>query len=125
MFIHTGKIVQYHLSACDLSFKRASASKLILDEARLWATNIGARFLHLGGGLGAKEDNLFEFKRGFSSLHHQFSIWRFVVEQKIYETMAEHHKRKMSNEGQSKIKDFFPMYRAPITSSSDESNGGV
>jgi carbamoyl-phosphate synthase large subunit len=114
IFIQTGNIVQYHLSANDLSFRRASGSKLIIDEARLWAKENGARTMHLGGGVGAKEDSLFEFKSGFSSLRHQFVVWQLVVEKEIYEAMVKHHNQVLVHSGHpQKTEDFFPMYRAP------------
>jgi len=121
IFIQTGSIVQYHLSASDLSFKRASGSKLILDEARSWAKESGGKFLHLGGGVGAQEDNLFLFKSGFSSLRHQFVVWRLIVEQGIYESLVEHHRHMLgNNDHPQNIKDFFPLYRAPIELPSHE-----
>ena len=60
----------------------------MLDTVRLWATERGARVLHLGGGVGSKADSLFQFKAGFSDRRHLFHIWRWIVQPDIYERLC-------------------------------------
>ena len=72
-----GDIMQYHLAGTPDQFRRDSASKLILAELAAWGAQRGFQHLHLGGGLGAsEEDGLFRFKLGFSSRTHAFKVFR-------------------------------------------------
>ena len=65
LFSLCGGIVQYHLSGTREEFSKAAPTKLMLNEVRKWAAAQGARIFHLGGGVGSREDSLFEFKSGF------------------------------------------------------------
>jgi hypothetical protein len=77
--------------------------KLILDEARLLGNQTTAKSLHLGGGVGGSdEDSLFRFKSGFSKDFKEFSVWKFIVNEEIYEDLS---KDKVCT-------DFFPLYRS-------------
>ena len=60
--------MQYHLSGMSEAFARERPTKLMLDHVRQWARARGNRWLHLGGGVGSAQDNLFKFKAGFSKL---------------------------------------------------------
>ena len=71
--------VQFHLSGTADSYRAEGPSRLMLDFARRWAKSRGNRWLHLGGGLGAAKDSLFEFKAGFSHLRAEFVTWRIVT----------------------------------------------
>ena len=83
-----GTIAQYHLGGtADVWLDRAPM-KLIFDEARKWALKMECTRLHLGGGLGAREDALFNFKAGFSADRHPFRVWRWIVDQSAYDRLA-------------------------------------
>lgn len=102
MFVKTKNIVQYHLSGTRTEYLRLKPSKLFLDEMRLQATEQGYKVFNLGGGLGSEHDSLFEFKASFSKNFRTFKIWKYIVNQNIYNEL-------------SKDKDdtgYFPKYRS-------------
>jgi lipid II:glycine glycyltransferase (peptidoglycan interpeptide bridge formation enzyme) len=113
LFVHTGDIIQYHLSGSDPAYAHFAPSKLVLDEARLWGNAVGARLLHLGGGVGSRRDNLFMFKAGFSLQRHRFYVWKWVVFPKVYSRLVNAWRASLIEGGQEQIAtDFFPLYRA-------------
>jgi Acetyltransferase (GNAT) domain len=104
-------VCQYHLSGTHECARRQAPTKLILDEARIWAYNQGAHVLHLGGGQG-KEDSLFQFKAGFSDRRHDFAIWRWVVRPDVYAQLVDARDQAERQQGrQLGGADFFPRYR--------------
>lgn len=103
IFTMTEKIMQYHLAGTTEAFIRETPMKLILDEARLLGNETAAENLHLGGGVGGHDDDsLFRFKSGFSKDFKQFSVWKFIVNQKAYNELS---KSKSHT-------SFFPLYRS-------------
>jgi lipid II:glycine glycyltransferase (peptidoglycan interpeptide bridge formation enzyme) len=88
MFVKTNNIVQFHLSGTRTDFLRMKPSKLFLDEMRIEATEEGYAYFNLGGGLGSKEDSLFAFKSSFSKDFKIFKIWKYIVNQEIYNELA-------------------------------------
>jgi hypothetical protein len=113
LLVQTGGIIQYHLSGSDPRYAKLAPSKVILDEARMWANSIGASRLHLGGGVGGREDSLFQFKAGFSPSRHTFHLWKWVLMPEVYAQMVA---ARQGWKGQSAEPDggpdFFPSYRA-------------
>lgn len=107
IFTIVGDIVQYHLAGTLPDFARRAPMKLILDEARLLASSLNLKYLHLGGGVGGEDsDSLFRFKSGFSKEFHQFSVWRHIVDPVKYNEIVD--KNNISN----KSSNFFPLYRS-------------
>lgn len=101
-----GRTAQYHLGGtCDERLTDAPM-KQVFDQAASWAAARGAERLHLGGGLGARGDALFNFKSGFSPDRHLFSTWRHVVQPSRYKELVEQR-------GAVELDGFFPAYRAP------------
>ena len=100
MFVESKSIVQFHLSGTRTEFLNWAPANLFLDEMRLLATEEGYKIFNLGGGLGGQEDSLFNFKASFSKDHRDFRLWRYIVDQKVYETLSK------GNEG-----SYFPLYR--------------
>ena len=88
LFVHNQDIVQYHLSGSDNAYRKLAPAKLIIDTAREWGNEIGAKFLHLGGGVGSQEDSLFQLKAGFSPNRHPFFIWKWIVQPNVYEELV-------------------------------------
>jgi hypothetical protein len=80
LFTRCGPIVQAHLNGTADRFLSLSPAKLMYDGTRLWSTEHGATFLHIGGGLGGGEDPLFNFKAGFSRQRHDFVLWRWILQ---------------------------------------------
>ena len=97
-------IAQYHLGGSRDAALPLSPMTLVMDAARLWAMEKGARVLHLGGGVGAREDSLFHFKAGFSDGRCEFATWRCVLAPEIYARLCERR-------GPVASADFFPAYR--------------
>ncbi len=104
MFIKTNGFVQFHLSGTKTEYLRLRPSKLFLDEMRIEATNQNFKYFNLGGGLGSIEDSLFEFKSAFSKDFRTFKIWRYIINQDVYDQLAS--KVEITNDN-----EYFPLYR--------------
>lgn len=103
-------ILQSHLTATRTSYLRDAPSKLLFDGVIKWAANSGRKWLHLGGGLNSKEDSLYRFKKGFSSIKNQFSTLHIIHDKQRYNNLN----YVALNEGGKKEfedPDFFPLYR--------------
>ena len=81
----------------------------MLDFARRLFTREGREILHLGGGLGGREDSLMLFKAGFSDRRHPFRTWRWIVLPEAYARLAA--ARAARRAGPAPSPDFFPAYR--------------
>jgi len=117
IFFFTGSIIQYHLSATPEQFIKYSGAKVILDEIRNWGTVHGFKWLHLGGGYGSSEDNIYRFKAGFSELKNRYVNIRIIVDSEAYSKVVAARKQALGNE-QVNLK-YFPEYRAPIIENND------
>jgi hypothetical protein len=84
LFVFTGGLVEYHLSATDARFERQRPTKLLLHFVRTWAAARGLTRFHLGGGVGGHEDTLFAFKAGFSPDRQPFQTLRAVCDEEAY-----------------------------------------
>lgn len=109
LFVETDGIVEYHLSAVDDAFVRSGACKLLVRDASTWAKARGNRHLHLGGGIGAADDSLLRYKRGFSPLRHPFWTWRVVIDDAEYSRLCRRHDPAADP---GRLDGFFPAYRA-------------
>jgi serine/alanine adding enzyme len=58
--------LHYHLGGASDEGRRLGASHLALLAAARWGQERGHEALHLGGGVGGREDSLFEYKRRFA-----------------------------------------------------------
>jgi len=111
LFTVTGDLAEYHLSGSASRFQRLAPTKLLLYAFAGWARAHGCSTLHLGGGVGAREDTLFQFKAGFSGRLHTFYTYRMIVNQDRYRALA------TANSGQCEVDaeladEFFPSYLA-------------
>ena len=113
LFTECGGIAQAHLIATDYALEAPSPSKVLLDDARVWARQRGNTVLHLGGGRGGRHDSLFRFKREFSPRRHLFSTGRWILDPTLYLDLAEAHRSALSSRGPAD-QSFFPAYRAPL-----------
>jgi pyridoxal phosphate-dependent aminotransferase EpsN len=108
-------VVQYHLGGTRDKFLTLSPMTLIFDTVRLWGNEIGARVLHLGGGVGAKEDSLFHYKAGFSNRRHRFTTWRWIVAPDVYRDLCTRQARMNQLQGlEPASTGYFPAYRCPV-----------
>lgn len=107
VFFEEDGIVQYHLSAMDPDLASSHASKLLLARAIYWARERNNRWLHLGGGVGARADGVFQFKVGFSPLRWRYRTLRIVVDEARYRSLS-----KLDATAPLGMTDeFFPIYR--------------
>jgi hypothetical protein len=113
LFVRTGSIIQYHLGASDDVGLLHAASKVIMDQVRIWGTQTGAAIFHLGGGVGVQEDSLFRFKSGFSPLRYDFFVWKKILLPERYNLLVQSRLAWLSKRGKDSFSDsFFPLYRA-------------
>jgi len=104
-FTEVNGLVQYYLTGTFEAYMENSPSKLMINALRLWGLERGHHTLHLGGGLGARRDGLFEFKVRLSKTVANFSTFRKVVLPDAYRTLSE---------GRGELDgEFFPAYRKP------------
>lgn len=103
--------MHYHLSGSLFEYRALAASNLMLYEAACWGNKQGFKSLHLGGGLGSKEDNLFKFKEAFNrNSDLRFSIGKFVADEDVYQDLID--SRFASDSSFDKQSNFFPLYRS-------------
>ncbi len=123
LFTYYADVIQYHLGGTAESELNAAPSKLMFDTVIEDAatataatsaasptaangtsstiTNSNYQWLHLGGGVGAKDDNLARFKKGFSNREHWFRTIEMVHHRDVYESLSQ---------GKEDT-GFFPLYR--------------
>jgi hypothetical protein len=107
-------IVQYHLGGTRNTALKFSPMVLIFETVRQWANQNGAHTFHLGGGVGAKSDSLFQFKAHFSRQRHEFVTWRWIVAPEAYRELSVRKHVWNSKRGLKAISpSFFPAYRCP------------
>ena len=107
-------IVQYHLGATRSEYLKLAPMKLLIDEVRIWTKEVGAFCFHLGGGYGADEDSLFNFKAGFSDTIHDFNVWQLVVMKKKYTEICRQRALWTEQRSREPISgNYFPVYRCP------------
>jgi hypothetical protein len=111
LFTQVDGMVQFHLSGTSDAHRRAGPAKLMLIHMRDWARGRGARFLHLGGGVGCREDSLAFFKQGFSKLRSRFQTFRMVLDPDRYQALV--RRRGLPEEDPGAPGGFFPAYRRP------------
>lgn len=105
-------IVQAWLAATEDEYLKIAPMKLLFDEARIWANEVGASCFHLGGGRGAGEDSLFRFKAGFSNTRQDFCIWEVVSLAKEYHEISAKKISQGKEENSDPFKShYFPVYR--------------
>ena len=107
IMLYDGKYMNYHLSGQLFDYRRYSGTSVILNEAACWGCDHGYEWLHLGGGLGAKEGPLYDFKKAFYKKgdDRKFHIGRKIFDEKAYNALIDMREGEL-DEG------FFPGYRA-------------
>jgi len=114
LFTLCAGIVQYHLGGTRDSAVKLSPMMLVLETVRNWANENRAHTFHLGGGVGAKPDSLFQFKARFSQQRHSFTTWRWIIAPEAYRELSLQKDRWNSECGLQAISaSFFPAYRCP------------
>jgi hypothetical protein len=108
LFTEVAGLMQFHLSGTAAAYRRSGPAKLMLIRMRDWARARGLRTLHLGGGVGCRQDSLAFFKQGFSKLRGRYRTFRMVPAPALYRELAGRLEREAGS-GQ----DYFPAYRRP------------
>lgn len=107
LFTETENIVEYHFGGTAQEYRHLSPAKLMMNCAINWAKATSNRVLHLGGGVGCRNDALFQFKTGFSNLRSEFETCHVNCDQKRYDELTEDAGLR-----DAPIDRFFPAYRA-------------
>ena len=100
-----GKL-NYHLSGSLREYQSLAPTNLILYETALWGSDNGYKTLHLGGGVGSREDSLYKFKKAFNRGEPcQFSIGKKIFDLEKYNELTD-MRNDLTDSG------YFPKYRA-------------
>lgn len=107
IMLYAGKCMNYHLSGQLFDYRRYAGTNMILYEAAKWGCEHGYSRLHLGGGLGAQEGPLYDFKKSFykKGSDKLFHIGRKILNPKKYDKLV-------SMRDEILDLNFFPRYRA-------------
>ncbi len=107
IMIYAGNLMNYHLSGQLFEYRRYAGTNKLLYEAAKWGCEQGYKWLHLGGGLGAKEGPLYDFKKSFykKGEDKEFYVGKKILDKDKYDYLTSLRNEELS-EG------FFPRYRA-------------
>jgi lipid II:glycine glycyltransferase (peptidoglycan interpeptide bridge formation enzyme) len=108
LFTEACGIVQYHLSGSDPAFGRLAPTKLLIHHVRETMKRRNDRVMHLGGGVAATDDSLYQFKAGFSDQRQPFRTWRVIVDPDRYAALSGAVDTSADPTDPS---GFFPIYR--------------
>jgi serine/alanine adding enzyme len=98
--------LHYHLGASSDEGRALGASNLVLFEAARWGRDQAYELFHLGGGVGARRDSLYEFKRRFDpGGEREFAVGKAIHDEDAY--------RRLAGGESVSFDGFFPAYRAP------------
>lgn len=97
--------MNYHLSGSLMEYQCFAPTNLLLYKAALWGNSNGYKSLHLGGGVGSKEDSLYKFKSAFNRNETN----RFCIGKKIFN--EDDYLKLVSLRNMDINGSFFPQYR--------------
>lgn len=103
LLLTCGRFVQFHLSGVADAHVRASPTRLLDVYARSYFHERGFEWLHLGGGLGGRDDSLARYKAGLATHRAPFHTARLVTMPDAYASLCR----------SAPASTFFPAYRAP------------
>ena len=103
-------IMQFHLGGTLNAHTNLQPSKLITHVARDWGRENRYKLLHLGGGVGANLDSLYEYKKGFSSQELVFKTYRLIINPVKYAALVADIWFSESDLDSN----FFPLYRKEV-----------
>lgn len=107
MLMANGKM-NYHLSGSIKEYANLAPTNLLLYQAALWGYMNGYKTLHLGGGLGSSEDNLFKFKKSF---YRGDKLNRFYIGRKVFDDNHYNFLCDLRNIKKKEV-EYFPKYRS-------------
>lgn len=101
--------IHHHLSASDIDYQHLGPTNILMYEIACWGNVNGFKTFHLGGGVGSKEDSLYEFKKGFNKNSDCiFSIGKKIFDDEKYNSLMKIRKK---DEYLVETEMFFPSYR--------------
>jgi lipid II:glycine glycyltransferase (peptidoglycan interpeptide bridge formation enzyme) len=109
LFFESSGVVQYHLGGTRSADLSRQPSKLMINEAIRWGQSRGNSVLHLGGGVGGRQNSLFHFKAGFSQTLSAYFTWRLVPNRDSYDEVT----IRLCGAVEHDAPAFFPAYRRP------------
>lgn len=110
IFLFANNYIHYHLSASKEEYRSLAPTNLLLYEAAVWGSINGFKKLHMGGGVGGKEDNLYKFKKAFNKKENsQFYIGTKIYDNKKYNELVAIRKEAYNPTMQN---GYFPIYRS-------------
>lgn len=104
------RIIQYHLSGTSDKYRHLSPIRTVIDHVRKLGVSNGHRYFNLGGGVGSKNDSLYEFKTSFSQNSVPFQVWKFIADREAYDRLC----KRYSPESNSGKPNYFPKYRSNL-----------
>ncbi len=111
IIIYANRFMHYHLSGTKSSYRNYNPTNLLLYEAAQWGHSKGFTNFHLGGGVGATEDNLYKFKKAFNrNLSNEFCISKIIINHDIYSRLV--NERMLVDKAFDLDSSFFPLYRS-------------
>lgn len=85
LFLISGNIATYYLSARNLEHSKVPATNFLLSKTVEWLQDKNIKIINLGGGLtNDLNDHLFKFKSNFSKSKNDFYIGKRIFNLKIY-----------------------------------------
>ena len=107
-----GPFLHCHLIGNSSELLTPSPTKAMLDALRVWGTEHGYESLHLGGGLGGREDSLYQSKRKFSPATRDFYTGSWILNPERYQDLEATHRRRLAEQGiDIGEPSYFPSYR--------------
>jgi len=76
--------LHYHLSGSAVDAGRNGATNELLWRTMRWASEVGIRTFHLGGGLSG-QDSLFKFKASFGGVMKEYGAYGVVIDAEAYD----------------------------------------
>lgn len=101
----TNRIMQAYLGGSLPAYRHMAPMKVITATEHQFASDHGLDSLILGGGVGLADDQLLQFKRGFSHDLKTFNIYKNILNLDVYEELC-------NDVGVApNVDDYFPAYR--------------
>lgn len=101
-----GKYMHYHLSGSLGEYRNLGANNLLLFKIAEWGQERGAEEFHLGGGYSGQADNLYRFKKTFTTEEPlAFHIGKKIHNPNLYQLLVLEKDIAEDN-------GFFPLYRS-------------
>lgn len=106
IILFSNEKVHYHLSGTKREYQHLAPTNLLLYQVACWSSENGYKIMHLGGGVGARQDSLYKFKKAFNKQKdREFYIGKRIFCSDKYAMLI--GKRENVKEYSS----FFPSYR--------------